>query len=502
MSPDARIPPEVLERIALRAFLLWLGFHLLAAVIAVPLLLFVSRELVYQGRFSLPSFLALGVAILVITMVRPRRDTKNPPLPVMTPSDQPRLFEKVHEVASLAGRPLPAHMHLISDFKLLDVPDGFLGLNGKRRMGIGLPFFVLEVSELCAVIAHEYGHYHTSSWLIRWLYTARFSIVHTLSSLEKHPAPWTLGPYKYYARTFLRLTHNAARQIEYDADAFAVAVVGAPALVSAMQKIEACTPLERMQRATLINPALAMGYRVPLLEGLYMAASDPDMRRAGDDYIQRLMATVAPEHLFQPHPSMRDRIRAIESLEQEPAMAPDSRPASVLLDDIPQLEADLYAITMPHPERLPRIGWDEVGSKVIIAKWTRTREMNHAVLQGWNVERVPEFVQLMLSRPANVKSHDHKPLPPEQLRATIFEMVSSCLALLLVDKGWVVIASPVEGINLERPDGTKPEIDLATFSFQNEGEAELWRRGCDEAGITRMPLLGRARAVSGETTSA
>ena len=67
-----------------------------------------------------------------------------------------------------------------------------------RVMGIGLPLLrITSVSELEAILAHEFGHYHGGETRLGpWIYKTRAAIVRTLSSLGER-GPLHL-PFRWY----------------------------------------------------------------------------------------------------------------------------------------------------------------------------------------------------------------------------------------------------------------------------------------------------------------
>ena len=75
-------------------------------------------------------------------------------------------------------------------------------------MGLGLPLMQgLTVSQLRAVLAHEFGHFHGGDTKLGpWVYKTRGAIGRTLMGLSGHSA-FLQKPFEWYGLGFLRLAH-------------------------------------------------------------------------------------------------------------------------------------------------------------------------------------------------------------------------------------------------------------------------------------------------------
>jgi Zn-dependent protease with chaperone function len=83
-------------------------------------------------------------------------------------------------------------------------------------MGLGLPLLrVLTISQLRAVLAHEFGHYYGGDTKLGpWIYKTRSAIGRTLDSLRGHEGWSSLLqlPFLWYGKMFLRITHAVSRR--------------------------------------------------------------------------------------------------------------------------------------------------------------------------------------------------------------------------------------------------------------------------------------------------
>src|ERR1700730_15982738 len=137
---------------ALLAVALTVGFYVLALGLIAGLvwILFIPNV---PGRVI--GFCLFG-AILIAVSIIPRPSRFAPPGPLLNPAGQPRLFSALDEVARAGGEPMAAEVYITP------VRNAGVLQRGRRRvMVIGLPLLqVMSVSEMRAVLAHEFGHYH------------------------------------------------------------------------------------------------------------------------------------------------------------------------------------------------------------------------------------------------------------------------------------------------------------------------------------------------------
>ncbi len=185
----------------------------------------------------------------------------------ITPTQEPRLFEFLHQLADQAGAPRPHRVFLSSnvnaavfyDLSLLN-----LLLPSKKNLVIGLGLVnVLTLSELKAVLAHEFGHFGQKSMAVgRWVYVAQQIAAHIVakrdaldkflrfvSKIDLRVAwiGWLLTLIVWSIRSLLETAFNLvllaqralSREMEFQADLVAVSLTGSDALVHALQRLQA-----------------------------------------------------------------------------------------------------------------------------------------------------------------------------------------------------------------------------------------------------------------------
>jgi Zn-dependent protease with chaperone function len=212
--------------------------------------------------------LSFAVSAGVIAFaIFPRRDRFVAPGPQLDRNEQLELFQVIEDVARTAGEPMPAAIYLIPELNAyVSERGGFLGFGTRRIMGLGLPLLQsLNVEELRAIVAHEFGHYSAGDTRFScWIYTARAAIIRSVAMLHSVNSVARL-PFQWYAQLFLKLTLRVARRQEFAADALAARIVGVTAMSSALR---AChSNLFHAFWSQELLPVLQCGFLPPVSSG-------------------------------------------------------------------------------------------------------------------------------------------------------------------------------------------------------------------------------------------
>ncbi|HET6350077.1 MAG TPA: M48 family metallopeptidase [Candidatus Krumholzibacteria bacterium] len=495
-EPAAQPRSSSLAWRAFQALALTIGFYALALGIVVILVVLFFAQFATGHFILMISVLCIVGVYSIVRALLPGEPAKDPPWALMTAEEHPRLFEKIQTIAAMAGQPVPETVYVLPDVNAWVSTRGtFLGLGGRRIMGIGLPLFrLLSVSELCAVIAHEFGHYRGGDTRLGvWIYNTRAAIGRTLMHLENtgtRSGQMLREPFMAYGRMFLRVTHDVSRQQEYAADAFAASVAGNRAVATSLQRLIGYEPALAISWDRLYSVALEDGYRLPFFAGVDAIVANEYLAKRVDQYLQARMADEKEPTLLDTHPPLRDRIAAL--VEQEPALAPDASVATSLLDNWDQLEEDFLTLFMSPGDvvGLKRIGWDEVGEKVFVPGWRQLRDRNAAVLSGWTIEQVPALWDTLRANEGNVVDAAGNPQKGEMHVELSRSLVTSCLYLCMLDAGWFPRVTAVDGVTMYRPDQSMPDCCPGELFFGEKAE-ESWREHCDSVGITGIPMSGR-----------
>ncbi|NUQ72576.1 MAG: M48 family metalloprotease [Polyangiaceae bacterium] len=180
--------------------------------------------------------------------------------------EQPRLFAFVRSLCHDSGTPMPRSIFLSHDVNAaVFYPRSLLSLVIPSRknllLGLGL-LNLLNVSELKAVLAHEFGHFAQSSMKLgQYVYVANQAIYDMVVARDSwdvwlarwrsvdlrlsFPA-WIITGVVWVLRQLLKLLFKAVnvanlslmRQMEFNADLCAVSLTGSDALISGLWKTE------------------------------------------------------------------------------------------------------------------------------------------------------------------------------------------------------------------------------------------------------------------------
>ena len=230
--------------------------------------------------------------------------------------EQPTLFAFIRKLCEDAGAPFPGRIYLSADVNAaVFYPRSLLSLFWPVRknliVGLGL-VTLLNLSELKAVLAHEFGHFAQSSMRLgRYVYVANQVIADMVYGRDfwdkminqwcridlrlSFPA-WGLKLVVWILRKLLSLVFQAinllnsslSRQMEFDADLAAVRLTGSDALISALWKSERGSVAYQMAMSDLDSMAMHDTYSDDFyhhqqrsLARLYkLLAKDPELQQS------------------------------------------------------------------------------------------------------------------------------------------------------------------------------------------------------------------------------
>ena len=301
--------------------------------------------------------------ILSAAFARPRIQ---PGLDV-TPEDTPELWALVAEISDAASTPGPTKIRLVSEANAGVSEDSRFGglIGGSRRMYLGVPLLQgLTVTQLRAVLAHEFGHYsgaHTRLGPIA--YRGWNAVIATMRSLRSEDASWLLRVYGWLLRIFagmyLMLSLAMRRSQEREADRLMVAFAGRANAQAALRELDVMSTYWSYYRTNF----LGLGWSVdlaPTAEGFFGGFQHLLAARADELAELREQPPHAESSPLDTHPSTAERIAAIEALPDRTAVVPvDDRPAATLLPAFAATAAAAaeQAYSFGYRERLE---WDEL----------------------------------------------------------------------------------------------------------------------------------------------
>src|SRR3984893_15487470 len=258
-SPSPRTGAGSLRTRALPAAALPVGVYGLALglIAGMVRILFIPNV---PGRVI--GFCLFG-AILIAVSIIPRPSRFAPPGPLLNPAGQPRLFSALDEVARAVGEPMPAEVYLTPEMNA-----GVLQRRRRRVMVLGLPLMqIMSVSQMRAVLAHEFGHYHGGDRRLGpWVYRTRETIERTLRTVSPQGALLQL-PSLLYGRLFLRVSQGVSRQQEFAADQLAARTVGAKPMIDGLRNLARGSIAFNAYWRQEVVPLIEAGFQPPIAEG-------------------------------------------------------------------------------------------------------------------------------------------------------------------------------------------------------------------------------------------
>jgi Zn-dependent protease with chaperone function len=305
--------------------------------------------------------LFMGV-VLLFFMVKPLfagRPRHAQPL-ALNPGVESTLYAFIAKICDLVGAPMPSRIDLDCDLnasaRFRRGAASFFG--NDLVLTIGLPLVGnLNLREFAGVVAHEFGHFtqgfgmrlsyvirSVNGWFARVVYERDAWDV-WLANLSEDGADWRImllalgtrlavGFSRFLLLLLMMFGHGVScfllRQMEYDADGYAIQVAGSAGVESTARRLavlgEALGRAYKQMRATWkFNKGLPDHF--PDFLALHEASLAPVLR----EKIQDTMG-LAKTGVFDTHPSDGDRIRRARQAE-EPGVFHLELPASLLFSN-------------------------------------------------------------------------------------------------------------------------------------------------------------------------
>jgi hypothetical protein len=345
-------PQLYLGKVAIAAAL---GF-LIPALIALVILacsFSILFALVTGGR---PSFLAaicilVAAAMLIATIRALRVQVPVTDGLLLTREDAPDLFRLIDVICRKVVAAPFATVKVNGDFKLViqQIPQWGVFGGYRNHLHIGAPLLLaLSADEFCALLAHEIAHLGGGGrHFAAWVYRLRTAWNLLLPKLEEPANPFdrALAPYhRWYAPWFYAYSFALARNHEYESDRLAAGVTSTQTLGRALIQVEMATRfladvywarfLGRVEEApeppykpySLLPRAFKILEKEPLRQQWLAEA----LRRYSSDN--------------DTHPSLAERLAALEVLPQVPppattsaalmTLGPAAQPAIDHCDDV------------------------------------------------------------------------------------------------------------------------------------------------------------------------
>ena len=257
----------------------------------------------------------------------------------VTPEEAPELWALVKELSDAARTRGPEQIRLVSDANAgVSEDTRFLGLfGGHRRMYLGVPLLQgLSVTQLRAVLAHEFGHYsgaHTRLGPIA--YRGWQAVVDTMRAMKSPDASWLLRVYGWvlqlYAGTYFMVSLAVTRSQEREADRLMVQVAGRANAQAALREVHVTAEYWSFYLKQFIGFGYGFGL-MPTADGFFGGFGRLLAARADELDALRDKALPTEGSPMDTHPTTAERIAAMETQPDRTDRRPDDdRPASALL---------------------------------------------------------------------------------------------------------------------------------------------------------------------------
>jgi heat shock protein HtpX len=368
---------------------------------------------------------------------------------------------------------------------------GVMGFGSRRVMGLGLSLLqVLSVSQLRAVLAHEFGHFHGGDTKLGpWIYKTRAAISRMLEGLAEYNS-LLQKPFLWYGKAFLRITHGISRRQEFTADALAARIVGSRPLIEGLKLSYGAAVAFDAYWLNEVAPVLRYGFHPPLAEGLRRYLVSPRIAAAISTSLDRELAE-GETNPYDTHPPLRARIAALGPQSDRETPEPDL-PAISLLGEIAGLETRLIEAlsTEPSAQASQLVAWDDVGGKIWAPTWEAYAGEYAKVLLGITPRTFPQLARNLDAFSDHLRDSDGADLPSDERRVQAAAILGVALAVALSRNGWELHVSPGEDIVCECNGTRLKPFEIVPNLASGELTAEAWQEFSIGAGIADLDLGG------------
>src|SRR5260370_2790138 len=355
-------------------------------------------------------------------------------------------------------------------------------------MGIGLPLMqILSVTQLRAVLAHEFGHYYGGDTRLGPLvYNMRGAIGRTIYNLARQNS-FLYKPFACYGPGALRRTQGVSRQQEHAADELAARRGGAKPIAEPLSAIHsgAIAYVPYLQQE--VTPLLGLNVRPAFAEGFAHFLSAPRVEKAVAEETAREIAEGKSDP-YDGHPPLRERLAELAKL--TPGKTPETNVAAAsLLRKLDSLEAELLAFVTGKSEikSWPSVDWERVGDEVYLPSWERAASEYQQGLQGVRPRDFPQIAADLIAFGRRFSAKTELP-SPDVLKQRAVQAVGTAFAKALHEHGWALRADPGEPFRFFR--GESQIEPFSVLSKLNSGELskEAWEQQSLEAGVGEWDL--------------
>lgn len=473
-----------------------IGFYLLAFSMALGLLSVPVAEVLLLERLHLKlALICIAGGAVILWSVIPRPDRFEPPGPRLLPAEHPKLFAAIEEVARLTEQEAPKEVYLVPDMNAFVAQrGGIMGFFSRRVMGLGLPLMqTLTVSQMKAVLAHEFGHFHAGDTKLGpWIYKTRGAIIRTVTNLAGAGSSVIHVPFEWYGNMFLKITQAISRSQEYAADALAAEVVGARHLVEGLKRVHGGALAFQAYWQQEYAPVLKAGYRTPIAAGFASCLKTDAFAKAIAESVEAELKSDESDP-YDTHPPLRERIAALEPLEPSANEPTDESSAITLLADLEQAEKTLID-WLSDGAGLEALAWNQVVERVLLPSWRGAASSLEPHLKDGPLMEVAPDQAALVSLGRKLLQPQLTELAPDEfetLPSTLFSGVAAqglgaAFCARLHENGWTLTAPPGEPVAATREQTRFEPFKVLGSLSSGELDEEGWRAECKKVGVDRL----------------
>jgi Zn-dependent protease with chaperone function len=478
---------------AVIAFTLLIGFYAVALSVGLGLLggawLIVTQSPRIPIKLVLLMVFAGGV---VLWSLIPRFSKWVAPGPVITEAEQPRLFALIREVATQMNQPMPQEVYLIPDVNAFVANvGGFLGLGGRRVMGVGLGLLAVDnVSQVRATIAHEFGHFAGGDTKVGGLvYATRGVMIRTLQNLA-NAGSILAKPFEWLFTLYLRITQAISRQQELLADEWSVRIAGKTAHVTGLRQEALHGSSFGLFVQHEVQPLATFGVAPRnVFEGFRKFSGSSAFRKL-EPVLQKALSESKGD-VYDSHPPLEERVAYAHAL-QLPDLPMDTRVGTTLLEKADELEAHFSQNVIG--AGLEVIDWSEAGKTLARSLGPRAarvqvRVPGMTVQRGLDVlagrERPDAFAELVDPHLVAWRMPDRTQL----VEGALVSALEAYFGVLLAERGYEWHTSPGEPLELRRGEQRVLLRELLADILQRKRAPSEVEELLEGAGIERTATV-------------
>ena len=446
--------------------------------------------------------LALAVGCLVISgallwSLVPKFKKFEAPGLLLDRASQPALFSEIDAIATALNEPLPKEVYLIGDVNAFVAErSGFMSFRADRILAIGLPLFAMfSVSEMRAVLAHEFAHYYGGDTRLGpFIYNAKETLLGTFKNIDAVGAISRVAIIRllftvvihflvWYFKGFVRAIHSVSRRQEFRADELACYVAGGEAMAQSLRKLRAGSLAWPVYWYSEIASSIDEKVLPPVVVGFTALLQHSDLSQSLAE-AAAAQIEAGESSPYDTHPPTRDRIAAIET-KQILAGQKNDEPALTLLTNNLEVEKQLVATLDPRIDvnNLRSVAWEDMAEAVVIPDWRKTAADFAPVLCKTTADCLPQSLNAIFEFSRKLPDPPGRLLSSQDRMVHAKYVIGAALAITLVEHGWQLRKAPGL-LFLERGADKVNPLDMSHSLGTEQMNQDLWKARCEELGVS------------------